>query len=175
MAQIDARPLLDGKGEQYYPFTHVSCVDGLPDNLEDFDAGNIESDLKHLQEIINSIPAFGSTGWMDIAYLSGTTAYDSASRPQVQLMTIGDVRFMSLRGSFKGLTKDQQTIGQIPSSIRWAVTKNVYFTQSMSSSGGKSQYSTMKMSTDGIISLEETTLDAVTTGTWLAVDWTFML
>lgn len=176
--EIDARQLLDESGNVYFPFTHVSCVDGIPDDFADLDLGSV-SDLQvtvdDLQKVVNSIPVFDSTGWLDIGYLNGTESFDAGTRPQVQLMTIGDVRFMSLRGAFKGLTKDQMKIGELPSGIVWAITKNVYFSQAITTSGGKSQFSTMKLSVNGVISVEETTTNEVTAGNWFPIDMTIML
>lgn len=173
--QINTRKLLDQRGIEYYPITHVTAVEGLTENGE-FEAINeMQVTLADLQAVVNQIPEFGSTGWLDIALLNSVTSYDSQTTPQVQLMTIGDVRFMSVRGSFKGLTSDNQTIGQIPSGLRWAITKNVYFSQAMTSEGGKAMFAAMKLDTNGVISIEESTKDTITSGTWLTCDWTFML
>lgn len=173
--EINARQLVDKDGVLYYPYTDISCVSGVPDDIAEFDAVSVSNDIEELQNIIASIPTFGSTGWMNISLLNGTSSFDSQTTPQVQLMTIGDVRFMSVRGSFKGLTSDNQIIGQIPSALRWAITKNVYFSQAMSTEDGKAQFAAMKLSTDGVISIEESTRSAITTRTWLTCDWTFML
>lgn len=173
--EINARQMLDKDGVLYYPYTDVSCVSGIPDDFAEIDAVQIGNDITELQNIIASIPVFGSTGWMNISFLNGTSSFDGATTPQVQLMTIGDVRFMSVRGSFKGLTSDNQTIGQIPSALRWAITKNVYFSQAMSTEDGKAQFAAMKLDVNGVISIEESTRSAITTGTWLTCDWTFML
>lgn len=173
--QINVRGMLDSRGVQYYPRTHISAVEGLTENGE-FEAINeIQVTLEDLQKVVNQIPTFGSTGWLNISLLNGVTSFDSQTTPQVQLMTIGDVRFMSVRGSFKGLTSETQTIGQIPSALRWAITKNVYFSQSMSTESGKAQFAAMKLDVNGVISIEESTRTDITTGTWLTCDWTFML
>ena len=173
--QINTRKLLDQRGIEYYPITHVTAVEGLTENGEFEAINDIQVTLADLQSVVNQIPTFGSTGWMDISLLNGTTSYDSQTTPQVQLMTIGDVRFMSVRGSFKGLTSETQTIGQIPSALRWAITKNVYFSQSMSTESGKAQFAAMKLDINGNISIEESTRSAITSTTWLTCDWTFML
>lgn len=173
--QINIRQLLDKKGIEYYPYTHISAVEGLSENGEFEAINDIQITLDDLQAVVNQIPKFGSTGWMNISLLNGVTSYDSETTPQVQLMTIGDVRFMSVRGSFKGLTSDNQTLGQIPSSLRWAITKNVYFSQSMSTEDGKAQFAAMKLDINGNISIEEATRSAITSTTWLTCDWTFML
>lgn len=173
--EINARQLLDKDGVLYYPYTDVSCVSGIPDNIAEFDSVSIANDVQQLQDIIAAIPTFGSTGWMNISLLNGTSSFDSETTPQVQLMTIGDVRFMSVRGSFKGLTSDNQAIGQIPSALRWAITKNVYFSQAISTEDNKAQFATMKLDVNGVISIEESTRSTITTGTWLTCDWTFML
>ena len=173
--QINVRGMLDSRGVQYYPRTHISAVEGLTENGE-FEAINeIQVTLEDLQKVVNQIPTFGSTGWLNINLLNGVTSFDSQTTPQVQLMTIGDVRFMSVRGSFKGLTSETQTIGQIPSALRWAITKNVYFSQSMSTENGKAQFAAMKLDINGNISIEESTRSAITSTTWLTCDWTFML
>lgn len=171
--EVTGRELRDKNGEVFYPYTDISFVSGIPDELADISV--VQNDIQNLQEIINSIPVFGSSGWMNISFLNGTSSFDSATTPQVQLMTIGDVRFMSVRGSFKGLTSDNQTIGQIPSSLRWAITKNVYFSQAMTTESGKAQFAAMKLDINGVISIEESTRTDITTGTWLTCDWTFML
>lgn len=173
--QINIRQLLDKRGIEYYPYTHVSAVEGLAENGEFEAINDIQVTLADLQAVVNQIPTFGSTGWMNISFLNGTSSFDSATTPQVQLMTIGDVRFMSVRGSFKRLTSDNQTIGQIPSSLRWAITKNVYFSQAMTSEDDKAMFAAMKLDTNGVISIEESTKDTITSGTWLTCDWTFML
>lgn len=173
--QINIRKLLDQDGYEYYPTTHIEAVEGI-DNDGNFDAiGEIQVTLADLEEVVNSIPTFGSTGWMNISLASGVTSYDSATTPQVQLMTIGDVRFMSVRGSFKGLASDTQLLGQIPSSLRWAITKNVYFSQSMSTESSKAQFAAMKLDINGNITIEESTRTTITGTTWLTCDWTFML
>lgn len=173
--QINIRRMLDSRGVEYYPYTHISAVEGI-DNDGNFDAINdLQVTVEDLQSVINQIPTFGSTGWLNISLLNGVTSFDSQTTPQVQLMTIGDVRFMSVRGSFKDLTSDNQTIGQIPSALRWAITKNVYFSQSMSTEDGKAQFAAMKLDINGVISIEESTRTDITTGTWLTCDWTFML
>ena len=173
--QVNARELLDENGEVYYPYTDISCVSGVPDDIAAFDIGQVEQDVANLQAIIDLIPVFDSTSWMTISLASGVTSFDSQTTPQIRLMTIGDVRLMSVRGSFKGLSSDNQIVGTIPSSIRWAVTKNVYFSQSMSTENGKAQFAAMKLDINGNISIEESTRSAVTSGTWLTCDWTFML
>lgn len=173
--QINVRRMLDSRGIEYYPYTHISAVEGI-DTDGNFDAiGDLQVTVDDLQNVINQIPTFGSTGWLNISLLNGVTSFDLQTTPQVQLMTIGDVRFMSVRGSFKGLTSDTQTIGQIPTDLRWAITKNVYFSQSMSTEDGKAQFAAMKLDVNGVISIEESTRTAITTGTWLTCDWTFML
>lgn len=173
--QINVRRMLDSRGIEYYPYTHITAVEGI-DNDGNFDAiSDLQVTVGDLQAIINQIPTFGSTGWLNISLLNSVTSFDSQTTPQVQLMTIGDVRFMSVRGSFKGLTSDTQTIGQIPSALRWAITKNVYFSQSMSTESSKAQFAAMKLDINGVISIEESTRTAITTGTWLTCDWTFML
>lgn len=171
--EIVGRELKDANGQVFYPYTDIEFVSGIPDDIADI--SSVQNDVQDLQAIINSIPVFGSTGWMNINFLNGTSAFDAGTTPQVQLMTIGDVRFMSVRGSFKGLTSDNQTIGQLPSSIVWAITKNVYFSQSMTTESGKAMFAAMKLSTNGVISIEESTRSTITTGTWLSCDWTFML
>lgn len=173
--QINVRRLLDSRGIEYYPYTHITAVEGI-DNDGNFDAiSDLQVTVEDLQAVVDKIPAFGSTGWLNISLLNGVTSYDSQTTPQVQLMTIGDVRFMSVRGSFKGLTSDNQIVGQIPSSLRWAITKNVYFSQSMSTENGKAQFAAMKLDINGNISIEESTRSAITSTTWLTCDWTFML
>lgn len=171
--EIVGRELKDANGQVFYPYTDIEFVSGIPDDIADI--SSVQSDIQDLQSIIDSIPVFGSTGWLNINFLNGTTAFDSGTTPQVQLMTIGDVRFMSVRGSFKGLTSDNQSIGKLPSNIVWAITKNVYFSQSMTTEDGKAMFAAMKLSTDGTISIEESTRSTITTGTWLSCDWTFML
>ena len=173
--QINVRRLIDSRGIEYYPYTHITAVEGI-DNDGNFDAiSDLQVTVEDLQAVVDKIPAFGSTGWLNISLLNGVTSYDSQTTPQVQLMTIGDVRFMSVRGSFKGLTSDNQIVGQIPSSLRWAITKNVYFSQSMSTENGKAQFAAMKLDINGNISIEESTRSAITSTTWLTCDWTFML
>ena len=42
MAEINARQLLDANGEAYFPFTHAACVEGIPDDITDFDVGTVK-------------------------------------------------------------------------------------------------------------------------------------
>ncbi|WP_206680140.1 hypothetical protein, partial [Salmonella enterica] len=65
-------------GEVYFPFTHVTCVEGIPDDITDFDVGtvkedvsNVQTDVSTLQSQISSLqsavanmPTVTDTGWI---------------------------------------------------------------------------------------------------------------
>ena len=55
MAEIDARPLIDSRGNQYFPLTDISCVNGLPDNLEDLNDNDVVGDISNIQIRLNNI------------------------------------------------------------------------------------------------------------------------
>ena len=93
MAEVNARQLLDAKGEVYFPFTHVTCVEGIPEDIADFDVGTVQQDvtnvqtdvnsiqsqIKSLQSAIANIPTVSDTGWINISLASGVESYSSGN------------------------------------------------------------------------------------------------
>lgn len=55
MAEINTRTLLDKQGNPYFPLTDISCVNGLPDNLEDFADSDILGDISNIQNRLDNI------------------------------------------------------------------------------------------------------------------------
>lgn len=189
MAEINARQLLDSKGEVYFPFTHVTCVEGMPEDISDFnvgtvkqdvsnvqtDVGNIQSQIKALQTVITNIPTVSDTGWQNITFLNNAIAYDKTSTPKARLLSVNGVYFLSLKGAFKGLTSNNVEIGRIPSSMIFAIKENKQFSQSMSVVNNVAQFTRMRVDTNGTIKIERATLDNVTSGLWFPIDITIML
>lgn len=189
MAEVNARFLLDAKGEPYYPFTHVTCVEGIPDELEEFDidvvkedvnnvqtdVNGIQSQLRNLQNAVANMPSTTDTGWQNIALINGATRYDSSSTPQARLFSINGVYFLSLKGAVKGLTTDKVEIGKIPSSMTFPIKENKHFSQTMSITSGTAQFTRMRLYIDGTVKIERATIDKVTQDYWFPIDITIML
>ncbi|PHK50799.1 hypothetical protein [Staphylococcus edaphicus] len=182
MPEINARQLLDAKGEVYFPFTHVTCVEGIPEDIADFDVGtvkedvsNIQSQIANLQSAVANIPTVTDTGWQNISFLNGAISYDTVSTPKARLFSVNGVYFLSLKGAFKGLTSNNVEIGRIPSSMTFAVKENKQFSQSMSVVNNMAQFTRMRVDTNGTIKIERATVDSVTSGLWFPIDITIML
>lgn len=189
MAEVNARQLLDSKGEVYFPFTHVTCVEGIPEDIADFDVGTVQQDVTNVQTDVNSIqsqikslqsaianmPTVTDTGWQNISFLNGTTSYDSSETPKARLFSVNGVYFLSLKGAFKGLTSNNMDIGKIPNEISSVLERSISFAQNMSVSGENAHFTRMKLSSDGIIKIERATLNTVSKNQWFPVDATIMI
>lgn len=189
MAEINARQLLDANGEIYFPFTHVTCVEGMPEDIADFDlgtvqqdvsnvqtdVGNIQSQISNLQTAIASMPTVTDTGWQNITLLNNIIPYDSTGTPKVRLFSVNGVYFLSLKGAVKGLTSNNVEIGRIPSTMVFAIKENKAFAQTMSVSNSLAQFTRMRIDTNGTLKIERATVDTVTSGLWFPIDITIML
>lgn len=182
MAEINARQLLDANGEVYFPFTHATCVEGIPDDITDFDVGTVKEDVSTLQSQISSLqsavanmPTVSDTGWQNITLLNNATVYDTSSTPKARLFSVNGVYFLSLKGAVKGLTSNNVEIGRIPSTMIFAIKENKSFAQTMSVSNNLAQFTRMRVDTNGTIKIERATVDSVTSGLWFPIDITIML
>lgn len=189
MAEVNARFLLDAKGETYYPFTHVSCVEGMPEEINEFDIDNVKEDVSNVQIDINSIqsqlrslqnevenmPIATDTGWQNITLINDAISYGSSSTPQARLFSINGVYFLSLKGAVKGLTTNNIEIGRIPSSMIFPIKESKPFSQTMSVVNGVAQFTRMRLLTDGTVKVENATVDKVTESYWFPIDITIML
>ncbi|WP_270916639.1 hypothetical protein [Staphylococcus saprophyticus] len=182
MAEINARQLLDANGEVYFPFTHATCVEGIPDDITDFDVGTVKEDVSTLQSQISSLqsavanmPTVSDTGWINITFLNNAIAYDTTSTPKARLFSVNGVYFLSLKGAFKGLTSNNVEIGKIPTSMTFAIKENKSFAQNMSVSNSLAQFTRMRVDTNGTIKVERATVDTITSTQWVPIDTTLML
>lgn len=189
MAEVNARQLLDSKGEVYFPFTHVTCVEGIPEDIADFDVGTVQQDVTNVQTDVNSIqsqikslqsaianmPTVTDTGWQNISFLNGTTSYDSSETPKARLFSVNGVYFLSLKGAFKGLTSNNVEIGKLPSSMTFAIKEKKSFAQTMSVSNSLAQFTRMRLDSNGVIKVERASIDNITSVMWFPVDITIML
>lgn len=189
MAEVNARQLLDSKGEVYFPFTHVTCVEGIPDDIADFDVGNVQEDvsnvqtdvskiqsqINNLQSAIANMPTVTDTGWINITFLNGATSYDSSETPKARLFSVNGVYFLSLKGAFKGLTSNNVEIGKLPSSMIFAIKEKKSFAQNMSASNSLAQFTRMRLDSNGVIKVERASIDNITSGMWFPIDITIML
>ena len=189
MAEVNARQLLDAKGEVYFPFTHVTCVEGIPDDIADFDVGNVQEDVSNvqtdvsniqsqinsLQSAIANMPTVTDTGWKDITLSGSIIPYSSSGTPQARLFSVGGVYFISLKGAVKGATSNNFEIGTIPSSMAFAITGAQSFAQNTSVSGGVAQFTRMRLDSNGVIKVERASIDTITSGMWFPIDITIML
>ncbi len=180
MAEINARQLLDANGEVYYPFTDVTCVNGIPDDIADFDIGNLRenvislsSQIKDVRNLVNNIVT--DTGWSNVSLLNGAIAYSSDEIPQVRMISVNDVTFVSLRGSVKGLTTFPVTIGKVPTSISNKLNYTTPFIQNTSLSNDKPTYTRIRVNADGNIIIERTSQGVSTTDHWFPINFTFMV
>ena len=193
MAEVNIRYVTDERDNIYYPITHMDAIEGFDiSNFEDMDdikedlenvwnqSNDTSGQLSSLQSKISSLESSISnmirdTGWMNVQFLNNTTAYSSSETPQARLVSFNGVNFISLRGSFKGLTSNNMDIGKIPNEISSVLKRSVPFAQNMSVSGGTAHFTRMRLSSDGIIKIEKATLSAVTEAQWFPVDITIMI
>lgn len=189
MAEVNARQLLDANGEVYFPFTHVTCIEGIPEDIADFDVGTVQQDVSNVQTDVNSIqsqikslqstianmPTVTDTGWQNISYLNGATSYDSSETPKARLFSVNGVYFLSLKGAFKGLTSNNVEIGKLPSSMVFAIKEKKSFAQNMSVSNSLAQFTRMRLDSNGVIKVERASIDNITREMWFPIDITIML
>ncbi|WP_436879312.1 hypothetical protein [Staphylococcus arlettae] len=188
MAEINARKLLDANGEVYFPFTHVTCVEGIPDDITDFDVGavkedvsNVQTDVSTLQSQISSLqsavanmPTVTDTGWVNIPLSSTAQPYNTAQTPKARMITIkNNIKFLSLRGAIKDVSAGE-IIGSLPSPMLSSVTESTEFVQSMHATNGFSNFNRWTLLTTGEIKLQYSTT-TITSTQWVPVDTTIML
>ena len=188
MAETNARQLLDANGEVYFPFTHVTCVEGIPDDITDFDVGtvkedvsNVQTDVSTLQSQISSLqsavanmPTVSDTGWVTIPLSSAVQAYSTAQAPKARMITIkNNIKFLSLRGAIKDVSAGE-IIGSLPSSMLSSVTESTEFVQSMHATNGFSNFNRWTLLTTGEIKLQYSTT-TITSTQWVPIDTTLML
>jgi hypothetical protein len=182
--EINARQLLDEKGEVYFPFTDISCVSGIPDDIADLDldsvldvqdnVSSLQSQLNNLQSAINNMVY--DTGFINIPLASGIDAYSSTQTPQVRLVSVNGVNFLTLRGVVKGVTTRQDiTIGTLSSTFSSKINTALSYVQNTSVVSNEPNYSRIKINTNGTIVIERTTIASPTSGQWYPLDCTFMI
>ena len=190
MAEINARQLLDANGEVYFPFTHATCVEGIPDDISDFDIGTVKEDvsnvqtdvsslqsqIRSLQSAIANIPTVTDTGWINISLASGVESYSSGNTPQARMMVINEVAYLSLRGAVKGVTTSSgTTVGTIPSSMTSKINSSLYYVQNTTTVSSKLNYTRMMLSTSGVLTIQGSTIESPTATQWYPIHQTFML
>lgn len=189
MTEVNARQLLDSKGEVYFPFTHVTCVEGIPEDIADFDIGTVQQDvsnvqtdisslqsqMRSLQDAIDNMTTITDTGWQNITFLNGTTSYDTSTTPKARLLSVNGVYFLSLKGAFKGLTSNDIEIGKLPSSMVFAIKENKFFAQTTNIINNSAHFTRMRLDINGTIKLEGSTLSTITSGMNFSIDITITL
>lgn len=190
MTEINARQLLDNKGEVYFPFTHVTCVEGIPEDIADFDVGTVQQDvsnvqtdvsqlqsqIRNLQSAIANIPSVYDTGWLNISLASGIEEYSSGNTPQARMVSVNGATFLSLRGAVKGVTSNTKvTLGTLPSTIASKINSTLYYVQNTSVVSGKPNYTRMYISTSGVLTIEYSSIENPTATQWYPINQTFML
>lgn len=176
MAEIDARPLIDKQGNQFFPYTDISCVNGLPDNLEDLDSNDVLIDISDIKNQLANLPPFPTitdTGWKNISLSSGITEYSSTWTPKYRLITINGVSFLSLKGAVKGLT-GATTIGTLPNDVTPKIISTLPYVQTMSAINNTPQFNKLSVQTNGNILLEYSTT-SISSNQWLPIGTTLML
>lgn len=182
--EVNARQLLDEKGEVYFPFTDVSCVSGIPDDIADLDLDNVlnvqddvnslQSQIRNLQNSINNLVY--DTGFINIPLASGVNAYSSTQTPQVRLVSVNGVNFLTLRGAVSGVTNRQDTtIGTLSSTFSSKINTSLSYVQNNSVVSGEPNYSRMRINTNGTIVIERTSIASPTSSQWFPIDCTFMI
>jgi hypothetical protein len=174
MAEIDARPLVDKEGNQFFPYTDITCVNGLPDNLEALDSNDILGDIIDIKNQLATMPTVYDTWWQNITLNSGVTAFSSSETPMARLMTVGGVSFLSLKGAVKGL-KATGTVGALPSNITNQLTGNRPFVQNSSVVSGNANFARWRVQSSGNIVLESTTQSTIDATHWFPIDITIMI
>lgn len=174
MAEIDARPLIDKEGNQFFPYTDVECVNGLPDNLEALDSNDLLGDIIDIKNQLATMPTVTDTRWQNILLNSGITAYSSNETPMARLITVGGVSFLSLKGAVKGL-KATGTMGALPESIATQLTGNRPFVQNSSVVSGVANFARWRVQASGNIDLERATQSTIDVAHWFPIDITIMI
>lgn len=181
MAEINARQLLDANGEVYFPFTHATCVEGIPEDIADFDVGtvkedvsNLQSQISNLQSSIANMPTVSDTGWINIPLATNVQAYNTAQTPKARMITIkNNIKFLSIRGAVKNVTAGQ-TIGTLPSTMISSVAVAIDYAQSMHATNGFANFNRWTILTTGEIRLQHSTT-TITSTQWVPIDITLML
>ena len=181
MAEINARQLLDANGELYFPFTHATCVEGIPDDITDFDVGTVKEDVSTLQSQISSLqsavanmPTVSDTGWINMPLSSTVQPYSTAQSPKARMITIkNNIKFLSLRGAVKDVSAGE-IIGSLPVSMLNSITESTEFVQSMHATNGFSNFNRWTLLTTGEIKLQYSTT-TITSTQWVPIDTTLML
>lgn len=188
MAEINARQLLDANGEVYFPFTHATCVEGIPDDITDFDVGtvkedvtNVQTDVSTLQSQISSLqsavanmPTVNDTGWITILLSSTVQPYNTAQTPKARIVTINNgVKFLSLRGAVQNVNAGQ-IIGKLPTTMINSLAVAVDYAQSMHATNGFANFNRWSVLTTGEIKLQYSTT-TITSTQWVPIDTTLML
>ncbi len=179
MAVIDARPLIDKEGNQYFPFTDVSCVNGLPDNIEELNSTDVIEDLSSIKiQIANLQSAIENTvhdtGWQDIVLNNGITPYSANETPKAKVISVSGVSFLSLKGALKGLTAIG-TIGYLPKSLNVVLSESRPFVQNSSIISGTPNFARWRVQTTGNIDLERATQSTITASNWFPIDTIIMI
>ena len=188
MAEINARQLLDANGEVYFPFTHATCVEGIPDDITDFDVGTVKEDVTNvqtdvstlqsqisiLQSAVANMPTVSDTGWINIRLATNVQAYSTTQTPKARMVTINNgVKFLSVRGAVKNVTAGQ-TIGTLPSTMISSVAVAIDYAQSMHATNGFANFNRWTVLTTGEIKLQYSTT-TITSTQWVPIDTTLML
>lgn len=179
MAVIDARPLIDKEGNQFYPVTDVSCVNGLPDNIEELNSTDVIEDLSSVKiQIANLQSAIENTvhdtDWQNIVLNNGITAYSTNETPKARLISVSGVSFLSLKGAVKGLTATG-TIGYLPESLNVVLSESRPFVQNSSVISGTPNFARWRVQTTGSIDLERATQSTIATSNWFPINTTIMI
>ena len=188
MAETNARQLLDANGEVYFPFTHVTCVEGIPDDITDFDVGTVKEDvsnvqtdvstlqsqISNLQSAVANMPTVTDTGWVNIPLSSTAQPYNTAQTPKARMITIkNNIKFLSLRGAIKDVSAGE-VIGVLPSSMLGSVTGSTEFVQSMHATNDVPNFNRWTLLNTGEIKLQYSTT-TITSTQWVPIDTTLML
>ena len=180
--EIDVRYMIDEKGNQFYPIVNIESVEGFDQdgNFEAIDSlqtdvSGIQQQIWNLQSAISNIPSVTDTGWQNLTLLNNTVQYSDVLVPKARLVTVNGVNFLSIKGSLKGLTSSNMELARIPYNMTYAITEYKSYAQNMSTSGGTAQFTRMRITTEGTIKIEGTTLSTVTERQWFPLDVTFML
>ncbi|NQD98946.1 hypothetical protein [Staphylococcus xylosus] len=179
MAVIDARPLIDKEGNQFFPFTDVSCVNGLPDNIGELNSNDVIEDLSSIKiQIANLQSAIENTvhdtDWQNIILNEGIIPYSLNETPKARLISVSGVSFLSLKGAVKGLTTTG-TIGHLPESLNVVLSENRPFVQNSSVISNTPNFARWRVQTTGNLDLERATQSTISASNWFPINTTIMI
>lgn len=179
MAVIDARPLIDKEGNQFYPVTDVSCVNGLPDNIEELNSTDVIEDLSSVKIQIANLQStientVHVTDWQNIVLNNGITAYSTNETPKARLISVSGVSFLSLKGAVKGLTATG-TIGHLPESLNVVLSESRPFVQNSSVISNTPNFARWRVQTTGNLDLERATQSTISASNWFPIDTTITI